>query len=57
MGMKYARPLCFIALVISVGLLLQACAVASVASATAHAGSAVVNTGAGATKKVGKTVF
>ena len=55
--MKYARPLCFIALVISVGLLLQACAVYSVASATAHAGGAVVSTGAGATKAAGRAVF
>jgi hypothetical protein len=55
--MKYARPLCLAALVISVGLLMQACAVASVASATAQAGGAVVGVGAGATKKVGRTVF
>jgi len=53
--MKYARPLCLIALVISVGLLLQACAAVSVVSATANGVGTVVNTGVGVTKKVGHT--
>jgi hypothetical protein len=55
--MKHARLLCFLALIVSVGLLLQACAVASVASAGVHAGSATVHTAAGATNSVGKRVF
>ena len=55
--MKYARPLCFAALVVSLGLLLQACAVASLASATASGVGTVAGAGVGATKAVTHTVF
>jgi hypothetical protein len=55
--MRYARPLCLIALVICVGLLLQACAAVSLASATANGVGTVVGTGVGAGKAVGRTVF
>lgn len=55
--MSLARLFCFVGLVVSVGLLLQACAAAGLASATAHAGGAVIGAGAGATKAVTRTVF
>ncbi len=54
--MKYARPLCLIALVISVGLLLQACAAVSVVSATANGVGTVAGAGVSVTKKTAHTV-